>query len=117
MSSVLSGQVKGSPQICPLLLFTSLRWKAGSLMVCVLCSCLTPPRTHLLSTVYISIHWIAQLVSLMLVLRIEIYPVDSGFQRLNYRGLVYRWIPVNLMLGVNPPMDWHPVQGELLGKK
>ena len=43
--------------------------------------------------------------------------MDSGFQRLNYRGLVYRWVPVNLMLGVNPPMDWHPVQGELSGKK
>ena len=34
-----------------------------------------------------------------------IYPVDSTIQRLNYRGLVYRQVPANLMLGVNPPMD------------
>ena len=42
---------------------------------------------------------------------VMIYPVDSAIQRLNYRGLVYRKAPANLMLGVNPPMDWHPVQG------
>ena len=42
---------------------------------------------------------------------VMIYPVDSAIQRLNYRGLVYTQVPANLMLGVNPPMDWHPVQG------
>ena len=61
------------------------RWEAGGLTVSVLCSCLTPPRAQLfersttLSTAgYISIYWVAQLVSLMLVLRIVIYPVDSA---------------------------------------
>ena len=44
---------------------------------------------------------------------VMIYPVDRAIQRLNYRGLVYRKAPANLMLGVNPPMDWHPVQGEI----
>ena len=24
---------------------------------------------------------------------------------------VYNWVPVNLMLGGNPVMDWHPIQG------
>ena len=24
---------------------------------------------------------------------------------------VYKWVPANLMLGVNPAMDWHPIQG------
>ena len=24
---------------------------------------------------------------------------------------VYKWVPANLMLGANPAMDWHPVQG------
>ena len=96
MSSVFSGQVKGSPQICPLLLFTSLRWEAGSLMVSVLCSCLTPPRTQLLersitlSTVYISIHWIAQLFSLMLVRRIVEKPllVDRCVKTVEYVRIV-----------------------------
>ena len=25
--------------------------------------------------------------------------------------LVYKWVPANLMLGGNPAMDWHPIQG------
>ena len=24
---------------------------------------------------------------------------------------VYKWVPANLMLGGNPAMDWHPIQG------
>ena len=24
---------------------------------------------------------------------------------------VYKWVPANLMLGDNPAMDWHPIQG------
>ena len=24
---------------------------------------------------------------------------------------VYKWVPANLMLGCNPAMDWHPIQG------
>ena len=24
---------------------------------------------------------------------------------------VYIWVPANLMLGVNPAIDWHPIQG------
>jgi len=24
---------------------------------------------------------------------------------------VYKWVPANLMLGGNPVMDWHPIQG------
>ena len=24
---------------------------------------------------------------------------------------VYKWVPANLMLGGNPGMDWHPIQG------
>ena len=23
----------------------------------------------------------------------------------------YKWVPANLMLGGNPSMDWHPIQG------
>jgi len=23
---------------------------------------------------------------------------------------VYKWVPVNLMLGGNPALDWHPIQ-------
>ena len=23
----------------------------------------------------------------------------------------YKWVPANLMLGGNPAMDWHPIQG------
>ena len=26
---------------------------------------------------------------------------------------VYKWVPANLMLGGNPAMDWHPIQGEV----
>ena len=43
----------------------------------------------------------------MLVCMVMIYPVVSVIQCLNYRGLVYRLVPANLMLGV----DWHQVQG------
>ena len=25
---------------------------------------------------------------------------------------VYKWVPAYLMLGGNPAMDWHPIQGE-----
>ena len=25
---------------------------------------------------------------------------------------LYKWVPANLMLGDNPAMDWHPIQGE-----
>ena len=35
-----------------------------------------------------SIQWIAQLVSLILIRWIVIYPVDSAIQRLNNRGLL-----------------------------
>ena len=24
---------------------------------------------------------------------------------------LYKWVPANLMLGGNPAMDWHPIQG------
>ena len=24
---------------------------------------------------------------------------------------VYKWVPTDLMLGGNPAMDWHPIQG------
>ena len=24
---------------------------------------------------------------------------------------VYKWVPANLMLGGNPALDWHPIQG------
>ena len=53
----------------------------------------------------------------MLVLRIEIYPVDSGFQRLNYRGLVYRWLPVNVMLGGKPSDGLASSSGGIVGKE
>ena len=26
---------------------------------------------------------------------------------------VHKWVPANLMLGGNPAMDWHPIQGEV----
>ena len=26
---------------------------------------------------------------------------------------VYKWVPVNLMLGDNPAMDYHPIQGRV----
>ena len=42
-----------------------------------------------LSTGYITIQRIAQLVSLILIRWIVIYPVDSAIQRLNNWGLVY----------------------------
>ena len=25
---------------------------------------------------------------------------------------IYKWVPAKLMLGGNPAMDWHPIQGE-----
>ena len=31
-------------------------------------------------------------------------PLSTGTQ-------VYKWVPANLMLGGNPAMDWHPIQG------
>ena len=34
-----------------------------------------------------AIHWMAQLVSIILIRWIVIYPVDSAIQRLNNRGL------------------------------
>ena len=43
-----------------------------------------------LSTGKISIHWITQLVSLILIYWIVIYPVDSAIQRLNNWGLDYK---------------------------
>ena len=41
-----------------------------------------------LSTGQISIQWILQLVSSIVIRWIAIYPVDSAIQRLNNRGLV-----------------------------
>ena len=26
---------------------------------------------------------------------------------------VYKWVPANLMLGGNPAMNWHPIQGRV----
>ena len=49
------------------------------------------PPTHLalvVEKVKNAIHWIAQLVSLILIRWIVIYPVDSAIQRLNNRGLI-----------------------------
>ena len=49
------------------------------------------PPTHLapvVEKVKNAIHWIAQLVSLILIRWIVIYPVDSTIQRLNNRGLI-----------------------------
>ena len=41
-----------------------------------------------LSTGLVTIHWIAQLVPVILIRRIVIYPVDSAIQRLNKPGQI-----------------------------
>jgi len=60
--------------------------------------CLLFPRSQsfkswiALSTGWITIQWITQLVSLTLIHWMVIYPVDSATQLLNNQGQVHKWV-------------------------